>query len=124
MIHLGNHVGEEKHLPVAGARDQGVLGLFIVGDDESPVEDAVFSSHRLEIHLPALSVRWIGKEEVELHRGEGVMGKGGPLGAADDVVGILPFPFQQHVGLADGVRLRIDLLPIHMRDDLVAARRR
>jgi hypothetical protein len=45
----------------------------------------------------------------------------GPLGAADDVVGALAFALEQHVGLADGVGLGVDLLAVEVAPDLLAA---
>ena len=37
------------------------------------------------------------------------------------MVGVLAFAFEQHVGLADGVGLGVDLLAVEVRADLLAA---
>ena len=58
--------------------------------------------------------------EVELARREGVVGQGGVLRAAHDVVGGLALAFQQQVGLADGVGLGVDLLAVQVGGDLLA----
>jgi len=42
------------------------------------------------------------------------------LGAADDVVRCVPLALEQQVGLADGVRLGVDLLTVEMGRDLLA----
>jgi hypothetical protein len=42
-------------------------------------------------------------------------------GAADDVVGALAFALEQHVRLADGVGLGVDLLAVEVRGHLLAA---
>ncbi|EXI65746.1 MAG: hypothetical protein AW08_02958 [Candidatus Accumulibacter adjunctus] len=42
------------------------------------------------------------------------------LRAADDVVRRVALPLEQQVGLADGVGLGVDLLPVEMRGDLLA----
>ena len=72
----------------------------------------VLAAHRLEVLLPALPVRRIGEHEVELLRREGVVRERGPFRAADDVVGALALAFEQHVRLADGVGLGVDLLAV------------
>jgi hypothetical protein len=41
-------------------------------------------------------------------------------GAADDVVGALALALEQHVGLADGVGLGVDLLAVEVGGDLLA----
>ncbi len=48
------------------------------------------------------------------------MRQGGPFGSADNVVGVLPFTLHQHVGLADGIGLRVDLLAEQVRFHLLA----
>ena len=92
-------------------------------DLEARVAHAVLAAHRFEVVLPALAVGRIGEHEVELLRREGVVRERGPLRAADDVVGALAFAFEQHVGLADGVGLGVDLLAVEMRRDLLAVLR-
>ena len=42
--------------------------------------------------------------------------------APDDVVGVFALAFEEHVGLADGVGLRVDFLAVEVRGDLLAAR--
>ena len=46
----------------------------------------------------------------------------GPLSAADDVVGALALALEQHVGLADGVGLWVDLLAVEQCVDLLLPR--
>ena len=121
-VHLRRHVGEEEHLPVAGAGDERQL-LALVHDLEARVAHAVLAAHRLEVLLPALPVGRIGEHEVELLGREGVVRERGPFRAADDVVGALAFALQQHVGLADGVGLGVDLLAVEQALDLLAALR-
>ena len=65
VVHLRRHVGEEEHLPVAGAGDEGEL-LAVVHDLEARVAHAVLAAHRFEVLLPALAVGRIGEHEVEL----------------------------------------------------------
>ena len=120
LVHLRGHVGQEEHLPVAGAGDERQL-LALVHDLEARVAHAVLAAHRLEVLLPALAVGRVGEHEVELLRGEGVVRERGPLRAADDVVGALAFALQQHVRLADGVGLGVDLLAVEQAPDLLAA---
>ena len=43
------------------------------------------------------------------------------LRPAHDIVGRVPLPLQQEVGLADGVGLGVDLLSVQVRGDLLAA---
>ena len=121
VVHLRRHVGEEEHLAVAGAGDEGEF-LALVHDLEARVAHAVLAAHGFEVLLPALAVGRIGQHEVELHGGEGVVGEGGPFRAADDVVGVLALALEEHVGLADGVGLGIDFLAVEMGGDLLAAR--
>ena len=110
-VHLRRHVGEEEHLAVAGAGDERQL-FALVHHLEARVAHAVLAAHRLEVLLPALPVGRIGEHEVELLGGEGVVRERGPFRAADDVVGALAFAFEQHVRLADGVSLGVDLLAV------------
>ena len=112
-VHLRRHVGEEEHLAVAGAGDERQL-LALVHHLEARVAHPVLAAHRFEVLLPALPVRRIGEHEVELLRREGVVRERGPLRAADDVVGAFALALQQHVRLADGVGLGIDLLAVEL----------
>jgi hypothetical protein len=75
---------------------------------------AILAAHALEVGLPALAVGRVGEHEVELMRGEGVVGQRRVLGAADDVVGLVALALEQEVGLADGVGLGVDLLPVEV----------
>ena len=63
----------------------------------------------------------VGEHEVELAGREGVVGEGGVLRAADDIVGRLALALQQQVGRADGVGLGVDLLAEQVRGDVLAA---
>jgi hypothetical protein len=49
------------------------------------------------------------------------VGEGGPLGAADDVLGVFAFALEEHVGFADGVGLGVDLLAVEAGLDGFAA---
>jgi len=91
---------------------------------ETRISHAVLAAHRFEVLGPALPVRRVGEHEVELLRGEGVVCKRGPLRAADDVVGAFAFALEQHVRLADGVSLGIDLLAVEQGSHLLLALRR
>jgi hypothetical protein len=66
-VHLRGHVGEEEHLPVAGAGDEREL-LALVHDLEARVAHAVLAAHGFQVLLPALAVGRIGEHEVELLR--------------------------------------------------------
>ena len=121
LLHLRELVGEEEHLAVAGAGDQGVLGIAGVLDDEARVAHILLAAHALQVGLPALAVGRVGEHEVELAGREGVVGEGGVLRAADDVVGRLALALQQQVGRADGVGLGVDLLAEQVRGDVLAA---
>ena len=91
MLHLGELVGQEEHLAVAGAGDRGVLGIVRVLDHEARIAHLLLAAYALQVGLPALPVRRVGEHEVELARREGVVGQRGVLRAAHDVVGGLPF---------------------------------
>ena len=107
-LHLAQHVGEEEHLPIAGAGDEAVFGVVVVLDQESPVLEVPLASHAFEVGLPRLAVGRIGEHEVELAAGEGVVGEGR---AEPDVVRLVALALEDEVGLADGVGLRVHLLP-------------
>ena len=114
LLHLGELAGQEQHLAVAGAGHQGVLGIARVFDHEAGVAHVALAAHALQVGLPALAVGRIGEHEVELAARVGVVGQGGVLGAAHDVVGGLAVPLQQQVSLADGEGLGVDLLPVQV----------
>ena len=120
LLHLRELVGEEEHLAVAGAGDQGVLGIARVLDDEARVAHVLLAAHALQVGLPALAVGRVREHEVELAGREGVVGERGVLRAADDVVGRLALALQQQVGLADGVGLGVDLLAEQVCRDVLA----
>ena len=119
VLHLGQHIREKEHLPVVRTCDEAVFRIARMLDHEAGIAHAGLAAHALLIALPAFAVGRIGKHEVELHRGERVVRKRGVFRAADDVVGILAFAFQQHVGFADGIGLGIDFLAVKVRDDLL-----
>jgi hypothetical protein len=81
---------------------------------------AVLAAHALQVGLPALAVGRVGEHEVELARGEGVVGERGVLRPADDVVRRVALALEQQVGLADGVGLGVDLLAVEVGGDLLA----
>ena len=97
-LHLGELVGEKKHLSVAGAGDQRILGVSRMFDHEARIVHVLLAAHALQVRLPALTVGRIGEHEVELACGEGVIGEGGMLRAAHDVVGGGALSFEQEVG--------------------------
>jgi hypothetical protein len=66
VLHLREHVGEKQHLTVARARHERIFGIAGVLDQETCVFEAVLAAHALEVALPALAVRRIGKHEIEL----------------------------------------------------------
>jgi hypothetical protein len=121
VLHLAEHVGEEHHLAVARAGDQRVLRVARMLDDESGILDPALAAHALEVALPALAVWRVGEHEVKLARREGVVGEGGVLGPADDVVRRVALTLEQQVRGADGVGLGVDLLPEEVGGDLLAA---
>ena len=83
----------------------------------------LLAAHALQVRLPALPVWRVGEHEVELARREGVVGEGGMLRAAHDVVGRRPFPLEQEVGLADRVGLAVDLLAVEVGGHLLVPSR-
>ena len=114
-------MARKEHLAVAGAGDQGVLGIAGVLDDEARVAHSLLAAHALQVGLPALAVGRVGEHEVELAGREGVVSERGVLRASDDVVGRLALALQQQVGRADGVGLGVDLLAEQVRGDVLAA---
>ena len=81
---------------------------------------SLLAAHALQVGLPALPVRRVGEHEVELAGREGVVGEGGMLRPSDDVVGSLPLPLEQEIGLADRVGLGVDLLSVEVGGHLLA----
>ena len=120
LLHLGDEVGQEHELTIAGPGNQRVLRVAIVGDDEPRVNDMGLPSEAFQVGLPALAVGRVGEHEVELLAGESVVGQGRPLGATHDVVRRLAVALEDEVGLCDGVGLCVDLLPVQVRGDLLA----
>ena len=121
-VHLRRHVGEEEHLTVTRPGHERQL-LALVHHLEARVAHVVLAAHRLQVFLPALAVGRIGEHEVELLGRERVVRERGPFGAAHDVVGTLAFALEQHVGLADGVGLGVDLLAVEQARHLLCALR-
>ena len=111
-LHLVEHVGQEKHLAVAGTGDQRVLRVAGVFNYKPVILDAALASHPFLIALPTLAVGRVAEHEVELARRKGVAGQRRMLRPADDVVGSIPFALEQQVGLADGVGFGVDLLAV------------
>ena len=120
LLHLGELVGEEEHLAIAGTGYQGVLGIAIMFDYKALIPHVLLTAHSLQVTLPAFAVRRIGEHEVELAGREGVVGERGVLRATHDVVSRLAFPLQQQVGLADSIGLGVDLLTEKMCGDVLA----
>jgi len=56
VLHLGEHVCEKQHLPVAGTGYQRKLVVIAVGNHKSRIFDTVFSAHPLQIALPTLPI--------------------------------------------------------------------
>ena len=90
LLHLGQLVGQEQHLAVAGTGDQRILGLARMFDHKARVAHVVLAAHALQIGLPALAVGWVGEHEVELTGRESVVGQGRVRRAAHDVVSGFP----------------------------------
>ena len=90
-------------------------------DHEAGIVHVLLAAHALQVALPALAVGRVRQHEVELLVREGVVGQGGVLGTAHDVVGRLAFALQEQVGLADRVGLGVDLLAVQVRGHLLAA---
>ena len=122
-LHLGQHVRQEHHLPVAGAGNQAVFRVAGVRDHEARVADAGFAAHPLPVALPALAVGRVRQHEIELARRKRVVGQGRPFRPADQIVGRLAFALEQEIGLGDGVGFGVDLLAVEVGGDLFAARR-
>ena len=120
VLHLGQHVRQEQHLPVARPRDEAVFGIARVLDHEARIAHAGLAAHALLVALPAFAVGRVGQHEIEFARREGVVRQRRPLRPADDVVGLLAFALEQQIGLGDGVGLAVDLLPEEMGGDLLA----
>ncbi|KAF0137543.1 MAG: hypothetical protein FD152_401 [Xanthobacteraceae bacterium] len=120
VLHLRQHVRKEQHLPVAGARDEAVLGVACVLDQEARIAHAGLATHPLLIGLPALPVGRVRQHEVELLRREGVVRQRRPFRPTDDVVGLFAFALEQQISLGDSVGLAIDLLSEEVSGDLLA----
>ena len=105
--HLGHEVGEEEQLAIRRARDERKF-LATVNHLEAVVGHSILATHLLQVALPRLAVRWVGEHEVEPLGAEAVVGQRRLI---PDVRRVFPGSLQDHVGRADGVRLRVDLLP-------------
>ena len=120
-LHLGQHVDEEQHLPIAGAGEQGIVRIAVVRDDEARISYAALAAQAVEVVLPALAVGRIAEHKIELAGRESVVGEGRMFRAADDVVRRATLALEQQVGFANRVGLGVDLLPVEMRGDSLAA---
>jgi hypothetical protein len=121
-VHFRCHVGEEEQLAITGARHEREF-FALVHHLEARVAHPILPAHRFKVLLPALPVRRVGEHKIELLSGEGVVRKRGPFRAADNVVGALTLAFEQHVRLADGVGLGVNLLAVKQTLDLLVALR-
>ncbi len=119
LLHLGELVGEEEHLAIARAGNQGVLWITRMLDHEPRIAHVLLAAHALQVGLPVLAVGRVGEHEVELARREGVVRKCGVFRAAHDVVGGFALALEQEVGLADGISLGVDLLAIEVGGDVL-----
>ena len=117
VLHLAQHVGQEHHLAVAGAGDEGVVPVASVLHDEALVFDPGPAAHTLHVALPAFAVGGIGEHEVELMGTEGVGGEGG---AILYVVGFAALALEDEIGLTDSVSLWVHFLAVQMDGDLLA----
>ena len=113
VIHLSDHIGQEKHLTITRTCDQRKL-LAVVHYLKTRIPNAVLTAHILEIHLPAFAIGRIGEQEVKFFSRKSVMRQGGPLCAAHDVLSILPFALKEHVRFANSVSFRANLLAIEV----------
>ena len=100
VFHLREHVRKEQQLAIARTCDERVLGITCMLDDEARVLDAVLTTHAFKIALPALAVWRIGEHEVELARGEGIVGERGVLGPPTMLSAASPSPFSSRSALA------------------------
>ena len=112
VLHFGEHVGQEEHLAVARSGQKRVFWIAPVLDEKAWVFYPIFAPHAFQIALPALAVGRIREHEVELARGERVVGQGRVFRSSDDIVRSFPFPLKKEVGFADGVGFGVDLLPV------------
>ena len=118
-FHLAQHVCQEEQLSVAAPGDQGVFGVAGMLDDEPGVGYATLAAHLVLVGLPALPIGRVADHKVERLALEGIVGQGGVFRSTDDVgVGVF-LSLQEQVGLADGVGLRVNLLPVQMRGDFL-----
>ena len=119
VLHLGEHVGQEQHLTVARPRNERVLCVSCVLDDEARVLDPLLAPHTLKVRLPALSVGRVREHEIELAGGERVVRKGGVLGPTHDVVRRLPLALEEEIRFADGVGFGVDVLTVEVGGHLL-----
>ena len=87
---------------------------------ETRIFHAIFAAQSFEVTLPTLAVGRVGEHEVELARGESVVGERGVFRPTHNVVRCLALALQQKVGFSDGIGLGIDLLAVEVRSDLLA----
>ena len=120
VLHFAQHVCQEEQLSVAAPGDQGVFGVTGMLDDEPGVGHAVLAAHLVLVGLPALPVWWVAQHEVEFVFLECVVGQGGVFRSTDDVGVRVFLTLEEQVGLADGVGLRVNLLPVQMRGDFLS----
>ena len=82
VLHLGEYVGEEEHLAVAGPGHERIVRVVRMLDSEPGVLDTALAAHALQVALPALAVGRIGEHEVELAGREGIVGRNAALPVA------------------------------------------
>jgi hypothetical protein len=73
VFHFREHVGQENHLSVAGAGEEGVLRFTSVLGDEAGILDSIFAAHALQVALPTFPIGRVREHEVELARWEGIV---------------------------------------------------
>ena len=108
-------------MSVADACHQRELRVAAVLDQKTRVAHVLLAAHAFEIGLPAFAVGWIRQHEVELPGRKGVVGERGMLRAAHNVVGGFALALEQQVRLADRKGLRVDLLAVQVRGNLLVA---
>ena len=118
VLHLAQHVGQETSSGRRWSESLGSSsGLPSCSTTKRGSVMPDLPPMRSRSALPALAVGRIGEHEVKLPGWESVRGE---RGAILYVVRLAAFSFQDEVGLANGIGLRVDLLAVQIDGDLCA----
>ncbi len=116
-LHLAHHFHEKKKLAIIHSGSSG-NGVHVAGGIrqvhlETGVDNdrarTIFLKDLALVGFPALAIGRVGKHEVEAGAGEFVSGE---RGTVTDVLGVVAL--DHHVGFADGIGLRVDLLAVEV----------